>query len=149
MKVYTIGFTKKTAEQFFALLEKNDVRLLYDVRLNNASQLAGFTKGNDLRYFTKRILNIPYEHNVNFSPTKEILDNYKKGIISWQQYEEEFSKLLERRNMSRYIKENMQEKLEDICLLCSEAEPTQCHRRLVAEYIKQCLPEQEIQIIHL
>lgn len=149
MNIYTIGFTKKTAEQFFALLEDNNVKLLYDVRLNNGSQLAGFTKGNDLKYFTKRILAISYEHNVEFSPTKEVLDHYKKGDISWQQYEEKFSELLQKRNMSKYIRENMEEKLDGICLLCSEAEPIQCHRRLVAEYIKQCLPEQEIQIIHL
>lgn len=149
MKIYTIGFTKKTAEDFFYILKKNSVKRLYDVRLNNASQLAGFTKGKDLQFFTKAILNIPYEHNVKFSPTKEILDSYKKGIITWESYEKQFNNLLQNRHMNQYITEKMQQELEGICFLCSEAEPSQCHRRLVAEYVRQSLPDEEIEIIHL
>ena len=78
MKVYTIGFTQKSAQEFFELLKTNKIRLLVDIRLNNASQLAGFTKGNDLKYFVKQICNSEYLHLLELAPTKDILDGYKK-----------------------------------------------------------------------
>lgn len=147
--IYTIGFTKKSAEHFFKLLEVNDVKTLFDVRLNNSTQLAGFTKGRDLEFFLKRILSIKYIHNIEFSPTKEILDNYKKKKITWENYEEEFNKLLMSRKLENYIKNDLKYTLDKICFLCSEATADYCHRRLVAEYIKDILKGEEIEIVHI
>jgi uncharacterized protein (DUF488 family) len=147
--IYTIGFTRKSAEQFFNLLEKNDVKTVFDVRLNNSTQLAGFSKGKDLEYFLRKILSVNYIHDTNFSPTKEILDNYKKKKIDWKKYEEEFNKLLMIRNLDDYIKVDLKEKLNNICFLCSEDTAEYCHRRLVAEYVRGILKDEEIEIIHI
>lgn len=147
--IYTIGFTKKSAEQFFKLLEVNDVKTLFDVRLNNSTQLAGFSKGRDLEFFLKKILSIKYIHNIDFSPTKEILDDYKKKKITWKNYEEEFNKLLMSRKLENYIENNLKYKLDKICFLCSEDTADYCHRRLVAEYIKDILNGEEIEIVHI
>lgn len=147
--IYTIGFTKKSAEQFFKLLEVNDVKTLFDVRLNNSTQLAGFSKGRDLEFFLKMILSIKYIHNIEFSPTKEILDDYKKKKITWENYEEEFNKLLMSRKLENYIKNNLKYKLDKICFLCSEDTADYCHRRLVAEYIKDILKGEKIEIVHI
>ena len=149
IKIYTIGFTKKTAEDFFDILRKNKVKTVYDVRLNNTTQLAGFTKGRDLEYFLREILSVNYIHNIKFSPTKEILNDYKKNIIDWKTYEERFNKLLLNRKLETYIRENLKNQLDGICFLCSESTPEKCHRRLVAEYIKKLLSDEEIEIIHI
>ena len=84
MKLFTIGFTQKNAKQFFELLKANQIELLIDVRLNNKSQLAGFTKGNDLEYLLAEICDCQYKHCLEYAPTKEILDGYKKGNITWE-----------------------------------------------------------------
>lgn len=147
MRIYTIGFTKKNAETFFELLRKNNVRKLLDIRLNNVSQLAGFAKGSDLEYFIKTILNIGYKHDIRLSPTKDLLDRYKAGAISWNDYEKEFNKILLDRNVRNIILNEYTDELDGICLLCSEFEAKECHRRLVAEFIRSFLPE--VEIIHL
>lgn len=149
MKLYTIGFTKKSAKQFFELLKNNDIQKLLDIRLNNASQLAGFTKSADLKYFLKELCNIQYAHNVGLAPTKDILDDYKKKKITWKEYEERFNSLLDRRNINGSLTKDFVNDSETICLLCSESTPENCHRRLVAEYIKRQLPDSNIEIIHL
>ena len=146
MIVYTMGFAQKNAEQFFELLRKNNVEILVDIRLNNKSQLAGFTKGQDLKYFLKTICNCEYRHCVEFAPTKEILDAYKKGSIDWAQYVTQFLPLMEQRNAAKMFK-TMFGKYERVCLLCSEPTPEQCHRRLLAENIKEHLPN--VSVIHL
>ncbi len=149
MKLFTIGFTKKTAQDFFTLLKKNSIRKLIDIRLNNASQLAGFTKGNDLKYFLKEICDIEYIHDTELSPTKEILDDYKNNKISWYQYEIFFKSLLEERKINSMLKTKYNNQLDKICLLCSEVTADKCHRRLVAEHIKNNNPNLNIEIIHL
>ena len=134
MKIFTIGFTKKSAETFFTRLKNAGVRRLIDVRLNNVSQLAGFTKKDDLRYFSKAICGIDYLHLAELAPTAEILDPYKKAKNGdWQLYERQFLDLMR----SRHIETTAQELLEDGCLLCSEERPHHCHRRLVAEYLRE------------
>ncbi len=132
--LYTIGFTKKTANVFFDRLQKAQVKRLIDVRLNNESQLAAFTKKNDLQYFLKVICECPYEHRPEWAPTQEILDSYKKKILSWDAYSNQFSMLLERRKIE---KTTTQEHLSGAVLLCSEPTADRCHRRLVAEYLQQ------------
>lgn len=144
MRLFTIGFTKKSAEEFFNLLEKNNVDKIIDTRINNVSQLAGFAKGKDLEYFSRKILNIKYEHSKSLAPTKDLLARYRKGSISWDNYEKEYIKLIE----ERQILNNLDlAQLENACLLCSEHDPHHCHRRLLAEYIQDKFPT--IEIIHL
>lgn len=149
MKIYTIGFTKKAARAFFELLKKHQIRQIVDIRLNNVSQLAGFSKGDDLKFFLSEICNIIYLHNVDMAPNKKLLDDYKNKKISWQQYETLFNSLLIERNVKDKLERQFKKNFEGICLLCSEATADKCHRRLVAEYIKRSFPEADIQIIHI
>lgn len=133
MKLLTIGFTKKSAETFFTRLQAAGVRRLVDVRLNNVSQLAGFAKKNDLAYFTRSICKIDYVHVPTLAPTKDILDAYKKHKGDWNLYEQHFLSLMQ----SRKIEDTTPPELMDgACLLCSEDKPHHCHRRLVAEYLR-------------
>lgn len=144
IKLYTIGFTGKPAEKFFSLLKNSGVKRLVDTRINNVSQLSGFAKGADLKFFAKEIANISYEHNMDLAPTKELLEKYRKKKIDWQQYEIEYLNLLDMRKIGQKIE---LEKLHENCLLCSEHTPEKCHRRLLAEYLKNI--KNEIEIIHL
>ena len=91
--LFTIGFTGKTAEQFFTILQESRHKLLIDIRLNNVSQLAGFTKRRDLQYFLKAIAGIEYEHNTELAHTSDILDAYKKRKMNWDEYEQVVSTL--------------------------------------------------------
>ena len=145
MKILTIGFTRKPAETFFTRLKDAGAKRLIDVRLNNVSQLAGVTKKDDLRYFTKAICNIDYLHLLELAPTAEILDPYKKAKNGdWALYERQFLGLMR----SRQIESTMsREMLDGGCLLCSEEKPHHCHRRLVAEYLKEHWPDVEIEHI--
>jgi uncharacterized protein (DUF488 family) len=149
MNIYTIGFTKKSARKFFTLLKDNNINLLMDIRLNNSSQLAGFAKGKDLEFFLSEFLNIRYIHELSLAPTEKLLDEYKKGMISWQLYEEEYYKILEERNIKNTLDEKYNRNFDKVCLLCSEHTADQCHRRLAAEYIKKVCPELDINITHL
>jgi uncharacterized protein (DUF488 family) len=144
IKLYTIGFTGKSAEKFFDLLRNSGVKKIVDTRVNNVSQLAGFAKGSDLKFFAKEIADISYEHNIDFAPTKELLSQYREKKISWQEYEIEYLNLLDMRKVAK--KTNI-DSLHENCLLCSEHTPEKCHRRLLAEYLKQV--KTNIEIIHL
>jgi uncharacterized protein (DUF488 family) len=134
MNVYTIGFTKKNAETFFKFMRSSNIKTLIDVRLNNVSQLAGFAKKDDLKFFLRELCSTEYVHIPDLTPTKEILDPYKKGEMTWASYEEKFLGLMAKRNVERSIKSQL---LDQGCLLCSEHEPHMCHRRLVAEYLNE------------
>ncbi|OGU14397.1 MAG: hypothetical protein A2X61_12870 [Ignavibacteria bacterium GWB2_35_12] len=144
IRLLTIGFTKKTAQQFFELLKKNGVNKLIDIRINNTSQLSGFAKGKDLEYFVKEIINIPYIHIKDFAPTKELLSDYQNKKIDWAGYQLIFRQLIEQRNIEKKyeIKE-----FDDACFLCSEESPDKCHRRLLVEFFKEKNPD--INIVHL
>lgn len=145
MDIYTMGFTQKTAEQFFEKIKKNEIEILVDVRLNNQSQLAGFTKGKDLSYFLKELCHCKYDHNISYAPTKEILQAYKKEAISWSEYEEKYVELLIKRKVEKDF-ENKYLKYSKVLLLCSEPTPECCHRRLLAEYLKN---KMECNVIHI
>jgi uncharacterized protein (DUF488 family) len=132
--IYTIGFTGKSAEEFFSLLKKAGIKILLDIRLNNISQLAGFTKGKDLAYFIKEILTGKYYHMTDLAPTKELLKKYQTDK-NWQSYEKEFIALLEKRNVETKIKPEFLK--GPTVLLCSEKTADKCHRRLTAEYLQQ------------
>ena len=145
MKIFTIGFTKKSAETFFTLLSEARVQRLIDVRLNNVSQLAGFTKKDDLRYFTRAICGIEYTHLPELAPMSEMLDAYKKQkSADWGRYERQFLDLMRERQIDKTLNPGV---LDRGCLLCSEETPEHCHRRLVAEYLQQHWID--VEIVHL
>ena len=143
--LYTIGFTKKSAEQFFGLLRDNGVKQLVDVRINNTSQLAGFAKGKDLEFFTNEICHIPYQHIVDFAPTKELLDQWHKQEVTWPEYVAIYTKILNDREI---IKKYGATPFDGACFRCSEDNTEQCQRRLLAEYLQKHSKE-KVQIIHL
>jgi uncharacterized protein (DUF488 family) len=144
IKLYTIGFTGKSAKEFFELLEQNQVKKIIDTRISNNSQLSGFAKGKDLDFFARRLGNIDYQHELKFAPTKELLDKYRQKKITWDEYTKEYLQLLVTRNVKEEVNT---EALHQCCLLCSEHSPEKCHRRLLAEYLQEINPD--IQIIHL
>ena len=144
IRLLTIGFTKKTAEQFFEALKKNGVKKLVDIRINNKSQLAGFTKGADLKYFVKEINGIPYVHIADFAPTKELLSDYQDKKIDWIGYQKVFRQIIESRQIDK--KYNIKD-FDNACFLCSEELPEKCHRRLIVEYFREKNPD--IQIVHI
>lgn len=134
MKLSTIGFTKKSARRFFDLLRQSDTKRIVDVRLNNGSQLAGFAKKDDLAYFLSELCEMEYVHLPALAPTKGMLDDYKKRKGDWKTYEDRFIALMRERRIEETIPKEI---VADGCLLCSEDKPHHCHRRLVAEYLKQ------------
>lgn len=145
MKVYTVGVSKKSAEEFFTILKKADVEKLIDIRLKNKSQLLGFSKGQDLKYFCEKCHGIKYEYAPLLAPTKELLKKYQRDK-DWSFYEAEFLRILEsRRTIDIFPK--ICGDVKNICLLCSEPTAQNCHRRLVAEYIANHISG--IKIVHL
>jgi len=134
MKLFSIGFTKKSASDFFELIRRNGIKLLVDIRLNNSSQLAGFSKKSDLRYFLREICGTEYIHEPSLAPTKDILDEYKRSG-DWAQYEKSFLELLTIREIENRLDHNLFN--TPTVFLCSEPEPEYCHRRLVLEYLKK------------
>lgn len=134
MKISTIGFTKSTAENFFGRLVRSGAKRVVDVRLNNVSQLAGFAKQKDLKFFLKEICGMEYVHLPALAPTKDILDEFKKNKGDWGVYERKFLDLMRNREIEKRLDPDV---ISDGCLLCSEDKPHHCHRRLVAEYLKE------------
>lgn len=141
MIVHTIGFTQKPASKFFNLLRSSGARRVVDVRLNNSSQLAGFAKRNDLAFFLHEVCDMEYVHLPILAPTKDMLDEYRKGGGDWDRYEDRFLSLMQERAAE---KEVPKEVIDGGCLLCSEAEPHRCHRRLVLEYLREHWGDLEI-----
>lgn len=134
MEIATIGFTQKSAEDFFERLKRAGIRRLVDVRLNNVSQLAGFAKRDDLRYFLRTICGAEYVHEPRLAPTQEMLDAYRKSGGSWADYEKTFMALMKERRVESTVPRSLFD--APSVLLCSEDKPTQCHRRLVLEYLE-------------
>jgi uncharacterized protein (DUF488 family) len=135
VEIHTIGFTKKTAEEFFGLLKKAGVKRLLDVRLRNTSQLAGWAKQADLAYFARELLEADYVHEPLLAPTGELLDGYRKRLIEWEEYEKRFLELMRERRVEGQVARSLFE--VPVALLCTEAKPDRCHRRLVAEYLRE------------
>lgn len=135
MEVYSIGFTKKKAEEFFELLKGARIARLIDVRLNNSSQLAAFAKRDDLQYFLREICGAEYLHRPLLAPTPELLDSYKKRKGSWDEYEQKFLALMEDRNVAEVLDRSLFSL--PAALLCSEDSAEHCHRRLVLEHLEK------------
>ena len=145
MRLYTIGFTQRSAASFFEALAAAGVSRLMDVRLNNVSQLAAFAKRDDLAYFLEAILGARYEHALPLAPTAELLDAYRKRRIGWAEYERGFCDLLAERQVEQLL-DRAAFSLPTV-LLCSEPTAARCHRRLVAEYLQQAWDN--VEIVHL
>lgn len=145
MEIYTIGFTQTTAERFFGRLADANVQRLLDVRLNNTSQLAGFAKAADLPYFLRELVGAVYEHQPLLAPTKELLDAYKKRNGDWSDYERDFLALMEDRRIDEAL--DPRSFAKRTALLCSEAAPENCHRRLVIEFLASRW--ENVQAVHL
>jgi uncharacterized protein (DUF488 family) len=151
MKLFTIGFKGRSAENFFGTLKNAGVKKLIDVRRKNASQLAGFTKGPDLQYILQICFNIAYEHIPDFGPSEQLLKEYqtrlgkkKKDEIAWSYYVEKFNEeVLSQETINRFQKSTMD--CQSVCLLCSEQTAEYCHRRLLAEYFKKHLSNIEVE----
>ena len=144
MKIFTIGFTKKSAEDFFNAVRIAGVKRIVDVRLNNVSQLAGFAKRDDLRFLLKSVAGIDYLHMLDLAPAKDMLKEFQQGQISWPEYETAYVSLLIERKVDAGA---MLDIREGDCLLCSEDTPEKCHRRLAAEYLAQHLSG--LEIVHI
>ena len=142
--LFTIGFAKKSAEGFFLSLRNAGVRRIIDIRLNNVSQLAGFTKQRDLEYFLKTICGIGYVHRPDLAPTAELLKAYRSKSIDWPTYEERFKALLRERSVELTLDRSL---LDQACFLCSEPDAARCHRRIAAEYLRDALGD--IDLCHL
>jgi uncharacterized protein (DUF488 family) len=145
VRIYTIGFTKSTAESFFTRLQEAGVRRVIDIRLKNTSHLAGFAKAEDLPYFLRAICGIEdYVHRPDLAPTEEIMNAFKKEKGTWEAYERAFLPLLAERRIEETL---TRQEVDGACLLCSEDTPEHCHRRLVAEYLRDQWGD--VEIIHL
>lgn len=145
MEICTIGFTRKSARTFFAILRRERITRLLDIRLNNTSQLAGFTKQEDLEFFLQELAGIEYRHVLALAPTSQLLSDYRKALISWSEYEREFLELMAQRRVEEAVDKQLFEQRS--VLLCTEPTARQCHRRLVAEYFAERWGN--VQITHL
>jgi uncharacterized protein (DUF488 family) len=145
VEIYTIGFTQKSAAEFFESLRRAGIRRLIDVRLNNTSQLAAFAKRDDLEFFLRELCGAEYRHEPTLAPTEDILDAYKKKRISWEEYETRYVDLL----IDRAAEKTVDRRLFDVpaVLLCSEPSAKCCHRRLAAEYLAG--KWEDVKVVHL
>lgn len=144
MKVYTIGFHRKSAQQFFDLLRTSGAELVIDVRLYNTSQLAGFAKRDDLAWFLRKLCRLDYAHLPELAPTQELFDAPRSGDARREEYERRFVALLKKRRVETTLK---RQSVAGACLLGSEADPRRCHRRLVAEYLQKRW--KGVEIVHI
>lgn len=144
MRVFTIGFTRKSAEAFFTTVRNSGAQRVLDVRLNNVSQLAGFAKRDDLRFFLRALGGLDYAHLSELAPTQQLLDAYRKHHGAWADYERGYLDLISSRRIEDTIPRDL---VDGGCLLCSEDTPHHCHRRLVAEYLRDRWGD--LEIVHL
>ena len=146
IRVYTIGFTKKSAEEFFGKVCRVGVRRVVDVRLQNVSQLTGFSKRDDLAYFLRTIGGVEYAHMPSLAPSKELFDAIKKQGLDWESYERRFNELMRERKIEESVSRDV---IDGACLLCTEETPERCHRRLVAEYLREQWKPDVVEITHI
>jgi uncharacterized protein (DUF488 family) len=145
MKLFTIGFTQTTADNFFSRLSRAGVKKIIDARLNRDGQLAGFAKAQDLQFFLERLASIKYVAEPLLAPSAEALQMYRKKEMSWDEYAAEYLRLIRTRSIETTLEKA---ELDESCLLCSEQKPDRCHRRLAAEYLQAC-SDGTFEVIHL
>jgi uncharacterized protein (DUF488 family) len=144
LRIFTIGFTRTSAERFFTRLTASGARTLVDVRLNNVSQLAGFAKRGDIEWFARALAGMGYAHRPDLAPTAPMLYAYRTGSWDWPTYERRFLELMASRRVEDHVPREL---LDGACLLCSEPTHERCHRRLVAQYFGQRW--RDVEIVHL
>jgi len=144
MRIYTVGFTRKSAQEFFDTLKRNNIKQIVDIRLNNTSQLAGFTKKDDLQYFLRELCGVDYYHFKFLAPTKEMREQYAKSK-NWGIYAREYIKLLQSRNILDKLDKSFFGR--ETCFLCSEASAEHCHRRLLTQYLKEHW--EDVEVVHI
>ena len=145
MNLYTIGFTSKTAREFFEALDGVDARYLLDIRLHNNSQLAGFTKKGNIEYFTERLTSLVHVEVPLLAPSEEMFKQYREDK-DWPLYEARYMGLMAERNVIEEIDRELF--ANGATLLCTEPTAEKCHRRLAAEYLQgQLFPSAAI--VHL
>lgn len=134
MNIYTIGFTKKTAQEFFEKLQSADAKYLLDTRLNNKSQLAGFTKKGNIEYFIEKLTDLKYVELPLLAPSDEVLKQYRSDG-DWDAYEVKYKRMLVKRGVAQAIDPSLFS--DGAVLLCSEPTAEKCHRRLAAEFLQK------------
>ena len=154
MRICTIGFSGKSAQQFFVCLTNAGVEQLIDVRRSNNTLYSGFTRMRDLPYFLGRLCQITYIHEPDFAPSLELLRDYqsrlkrnKKDPDAWPAFADRFTEEISARPIVDLFRHHVSD-VTTVCLLCSEATEHHCHRRLLAEHIRGNLND-EIEIKHL
>jgi len=146
IKLYTIGSNKKSAEEFITTLKNAGISRLIDIRILANSQLFGFATEKTLKYILPEYLDIKYERWIDFAPPEDLFKAYKKNkTVDGKQYGVIYRKHIQ--NLGTTIDNFIKSGLNGICLLCIEESPLNCHRRILAEYLKEKVPE--IQVIHL
>ena len=145
MDLYTIGFTHKSAQDFFGLLKGAGIRRVLDVRLSNTSQLAGFTKMQDLPYFLDALCGADYVHEPLLAPTRELMERYRKGKSSREEFRAGYLRLLAERRVAERLERKVLE--GPTALLCAETDAAQCHRSFAAEYLARRWPD--LKPVHL
>lgn len=143
MRIYTLGFSHKSAEEFFDILRESGVRRVVDIRRSNTNQLAGFTKKDDLRYFLRVILDMPYTHELALAPSGDLMHAYRHDEVGF----DEFSKQLREEYDAGEVSSLDRSLFDDAVLLCSEADPSTCHRLVAAEYLAEVWDD--VEIVHL
>ena len=134
MNLFTIGFTGKSAEKFFGLLKSSKATKLIDIRINRTSQLAGFAKEQDLKFFLPKLAGMDYFVREDLAPTKELLSSYRDKEINWEEFAQKYQELLKQRGSLESLDSEV---FDNAVLLCSENEPEKCHRTLLAELISK------------
>ena len=145
MNLYTIGFTGKSARDFFESLREVEARYLLDVRLRNDSQLASFTKKGNIESLTQELTSLTYRELPILAPKEEMFKQYRTDK-DWARYEQKYIQFLRERDVTSEIDRSHFD--GGAVLLCSEPKPERCHRRLAAEYLRDELFE-EACIIHI
>jgi uncharacterized protein (DUF488 family) len=132
VQVYTIGFTRKSAERFFELIRSAGARSVTDVRRRPDTQLSGFAQGRDLRYFVPKLAGIPYRHELLLAPSTELLNDYRRHGLPWPDYVPRYLAELRERRVETALNPA---DIEQTIVLCSEPTTERCHRRLCLEYL--------------
>lgn len=138
MQLYTIGYSKKTAEEFFNILRDNGVKQIVDIRRHNTNQLAGFTKKSDLPWFLDTIAGIGYSHELSLAPSEELMRAYRKEGLPFDEFAKQLRAELAEREMPKLI--------DGSALLCSEPDPAVCHRSVAADYLAE---HGDFEVVHL
>ena len=144
MRIMTMGYEGITSQQFFAVLLKNKVQTIIDVRELPLSRKAGFSKAS--LALTASDYNINYVHVLALGCPKEIRHDYRADG-NWARYTRRFITYLNTQGVA--INELVElVKQERCCLVCFEADPNFCHRSFIAERVVSIIGS-SLDIVHL